>query len=104
LPSATCRDADIPDDIEPQSIQPVGNYAVQISWQDGFSQVAAYELLDALPRLPAEEARQRQQRRAAEAAAAASSSGSGADEPSAAQQILASAQALAGAAAAPAAA
>lgn len=29
----------------------VGNYAVQIQWPDGFSQIAPYELLDSLPRL-----------------------------------------------------
>lgn len=34
-----CSDADIPDDVEPAAWQPVGNYAVQITWQDGFSQV-----------------------------------------------------------------
>lgn len=35
------RDADISDDIEPAAWQPVGNYAVQITWPDGFSQVSA---------------------------------------------------------------
>lgn len=39
--SPTCRDEDIPDDIEPAGWQPVGNYAVQITWPDGFSQVGA---------------------------------------------------------------
>jgi hypothetical protein len=41
-------EAIIPDDIVPQSINPLGNYAVQISWQDGFNQVASFELLDSL--------------------------------------------------------
>ncbi len=30
---------DIPDGITPQSINPLGNYAVQITWEDGFNQV-----------------------------------------------------------------
>lgn len=87
----TLRDGDVPDDIEPAAWQPVGNYAVQITWQDGFSQVAPYELLDSLPRLSWEDARARQAMRAR--LAAAQSGGSGGDGPSAAQQILASAQA-----------
>lgn len=33
------RDSDVLDDIEPASVQPLGNYAVQITWQDGFNQV-----------------------------------------------------------------
>lgn len=32
------RDSDVLDDIEPASVQPLGNYAVQITWQDGFNQ------------------------------------------------------------------
>lgn len=35
----TLRDEDIPEDIEPASINALGNYAVQITWQDGFNQV-----------------------------------------------------------------
>jgi hypothetical protein len=31
--------ADVPEDIEPEEIRPMGNYAVQITWPDGFSQV-----------------------------------------------------------------
>lgn len=68
-------------------MQPVGNYAVQISWADGFSQIAAYDLLDALPRLSADDARVRQGLRARLAAADAGSGGV-----SAAQQILQNAQ------------
>jgi hypothetical protein len=30
----------------------VGNYAVQISWPDGFSQVATFAQIQALSRLP----------------------------------------------------
>lgn len=30
---------DIPEDIEPEEIRPMGNYAVSITWPDGFSQV-----------------------------------------------------------------
>lgn len=33
------RDADVADDVAPASVQPLGNYAVQISWQDGLNQV-----------------------------------------------------------------
>ncbi|KAL4447632.1 hypothetical protein ABPG75_004851 [Micractinium tetrahymenae] len=87
----TLRDGDVPDDIEPAAWQPVGNYAVQITWQDGFSQVAPFELLDALPRLSWEDARARQAMRARLAAAA--NSGGGSEGQSAAQQILAGARA-----------
>lgn len=31
--------SDIPDDIEPEEIRPLGNYAVEITWPDGFNQV-----------------------------------------------------------------
>ena len=31
--------SDVPDDIEPEEIRPMGNYAVSITWPDGFSQV-----------------------------------------------------------------
>lgn len=31
--------ADVPEDIEPEEIRPMGNYAVSITWPDGFSQV-----------------------------------------------------------------
>jgi DUF971 family protein len=35
----TLRDEDVAEDVEPASVQPLGNYAVQITWQDGFNQV-----------------------------------------------------------------
>ncbi len=47
----TLRDADIPDDVRPAGVQPLGNYAVQITWEDGFNQVAPFELLQSLERL-----------------------------------------------------
>lgn len=53
------RDEDVSEDVKPQDVQPLGNYAVQITWQDGFNQVAPFELLRSLPRLSAEEAQQR---------------------------------------------
>ena len=53
------RDEDIAEDVVPQDVQPLGNYAVQISWEDGFNQVAPFELLRGLPRLSAEDAQQR---------------------------------------------
>lgn len=31
--------SDIPEDVEPEEIKPMGNYAVSITWPDGFSQV-----------------------------------------------------------------
>ena len=33
------RSENISDDIQPDTIAPLGNYAVQILWQDGFNQV-----------------------------------------------------------------
>lgn len=57
----------------------MGNYAVQITWPDGFSQIAPYELLDSLPRLDP----------AARAGAAANGGG---EQLTAAQQILSNAQ------------
>ncbi|WVZ69047.1 hypothetical protein U9M48_017898 [Paspalum notatum var. saurae] len=42
---------DIPDDIEPEEIRPMGNYAVSITWPDGFSQIAPYDQLEMLERL-----------------------------------------------------
>lgn len=45
-------DSTIPDDIRPADIQPLGNYAVQITWEDGHNQVAAYDLLETLERMP----------------------------------------------------
>ena len=39
----TLRDEDVPEDVRPASVQPLGNYAVQITWQDGFNQVWAAE-------------------------------------------------------------
>ncbi|KAM7512793.1 hypothetical protein LguiB_011668 [Lonicera macranthoides] len=42
---------DIQDDIEPEEIRPMGNYAVSITWPDGFSQIAPYEQLQTMERL-----------------------------------------------------
>lgn len=36
---------DIPEDIEPEEIRPMGNYAVSILWPDGFSQVLFIPLI-----------------------------------------------------------
>eukprot|EP00884_Botryococcus_braunii_P023441 jgi/Botrbrau1/9781/Bobra.85_1s0025.1 len=47
----TLQDSDIPDDIRPATVQPLGNYAVQILWQDGFNQVAPFDLLERLERV-----------------------------------------------------
>ncbi|KAL6221829.1 hypothetical protein ACLB2K_005222 [Fragaria x ananassa] len=42
---------DVPEDIEPEEIRPMGNYAVSISWPDGFSQIAPYDQLQTMERL-----------------------------------------------------
>ncbi|KAH9608616.1 hypothetical protein KSS87_000734 [Heliosperma pusillum] len=42
---------DIAEDIEPEEIRPMGNYAVQISWPDGFNQIAPYDQLQTMERL-----------------------------------------------------
>uniref|UniRef100_A0A0E0JNC4 Gamma-butyrobetaine hydroxylase-like N-terminal domain-containing protein n=1 Tax=Oryza punctata TaxID=4537 RepID=A0A0E0JNC4_ORYPU len=42
---------DIPEDIEPEEIRPMGNYAVSITWPDGFSQIAPYDQLEMIERL-----------------------------------------------------
>eukprot|EP00887_Chlorella_sp_A99_P003029 scaffold9.g3029.t1 len=78
------KDEDIPEGVTPGSVAPLGNYAVQIQWEDGFSQVAPFELLAQLPRLDPDDL---PDRRAAVAAARAAAGGGG----SAAQQILAAA-------------
>ncbi|KAI5441815.1 hypothetical protein KIW84_011032, partial [Lathyrus oleraceus] len=43
--------SDVVEDIEPEEIKPMGNYAVSITWPDGFSQIAPYEQLQTLERL-----------------------------------------------------
>ncbi|XP_054780236.1 fe-S cluster assembly factor HCF101, chloroplastic isoform X2 [Prosopis cineraria] len=43
--------ADVPEDIEPGEIRPMGNYAVSITWLDGFSQIAPYDQLQTIERL-----------------------------------------------------
>ncbi|CAH9143784.1 unnamed protein product [Cuscuta epithymum] len=42
---------DIPEDIEPEEIRPMGNYAVSITWPDGFCQIAPYDQLQTMERL-----------------------------------------------------
>jgi len=94
--------------VRPASVSPCGNYAVQILWDDGFNQVAPFELLATLDRLTPEQVQQRAAAVVATAEAvpagpppaappiapAESSNGSG-DAPEAtseAQRILAAAQ------------
>lgn len=36
---------DISEDIEPEEIRPMGNYAVQITWPDGFNQVSLHQFI-----------------------------------------------------------
>ncbi|KAG4126592.1 hypothetical protein ERO13_D10G166101v2 [Gossypium hirsutum] len=42
---------DIPEDIEPEEIRPMGNHAMSIRWPDGFSQIAPYDQLQMIERL-----------------------------------------------------
>ncbi|KAJ0031502.1 hypothetical protein Pint_13128 [Pistacia integerrima] len=42
---------DVSEDIEPEEIRPMGNYAVSITWPDGFSQIAPYDQLQTIERL-----------------------------------------------------
>lgn len=42
---------DVLEDIEPEDIRPMGNYAVSITWPDGFSQIAPYDQLQTMERL-----------------------------------------------------
>lgn len=55
----TLRPEDIADDVRPAEVSPLGNYAVQITWEDGFNQVAPFELLAGLERLGSEAAQAR---------------------------------------------
>ncbi|KAH7436873.1 hypothetical protein KP509_05G039700 [Ceratopteris richardii] len=45
------RSSDIPENIEPESVRPMGNYAVSITWPDGFNQVAPFDQLQTIERL-----------------------------------------------------
>ncbi|RZC71659.1 hypothetical protein C5167_034864 [Papaver somniferum] len=47
----TLQYTDVLEDIEPEDIRPMGNYAVSITWPDGFSQIAPYDQLQTLERL-----------------------------------------------------
>lgn len=44
-------DAAVPEGVRPETISPLGNYAVQITWEDGFNQVASFDLLAGLERM-----------------------------------------------------
>lgn len=39
---------EVPEDVRALGVVPLGNYAVQVTWQDGFSQVAPFDLLASL--------------------------------------------------------
>ena len=41
------QDSDIADAVRPAAMRPLGNYAMQIDWEDGFNQVWS-----SMPRLP----------------------------------------------------
>lgn len=55
------KSENVSNDIKPDTIAPLGNYAVQILWQDGFNQVAPFDLLDSLERLTVDEIKPMQQ-------------------------------------------
>ncbi len=40
------RDEDVPEDVQPQSIEPMGNYAVAVQWSDEHSSIYPYDRLD----------------------------------------------------------
>ena len=44
-------DLDTSPSYELETVQPLGNYAVQLTWKDQFNQVATFELLASLPRV-----------------------------------------------------
>lgn len=48
VPAGARQEVNVPENIQPQSINLLGNYAVQITWEDGFNQVASFELLQGL--------------------------------------------------------
>lgn len=45
------KSSDVPENIEPELVRPMGNYAVSISWPDGFNQVAPFDQLQSIERL-----------------------------------------------------
>ena len=44
----TLRDEEVPADIVPEQIAPMGNYAVTVAWSDGHSSIYPYDKLEAL--------------------------------------------------------
>jgi hypothetical protein len=55
----TLRNEDVAEGVLPAEVSPLGNYAIQITWQDGFNQVAPFVLLAGLERLSVAECQQR---------------------------------------------
>lgn len=43
--------SDVREDIAPEEIRPMGNYAVSIVWPGGFNQIAPYDQLQMIERL-----------------------------------------------------
>ncbi|GMH32418.1 hypothetical protein BSKO_00252 [Bryopsis sp. KO-2023] len=74
---------EVADDIVPEAVNPLGNYAVQILWEDNFNQVASFDLLESLPRLDATERKEQLKSLGKEG---------GSEEVTAAQKIMAAAQ------------
>ncbi|KAK9842847.1 hypothetical protein WJX74_003321 [Apatococcus lobatus] len=54
------QDSDIADSVRPAAMRPLGNYAMQIDWEDGFNQVAPFEQLEGLPHLSSQDLSSRQ--------------------------------------------
>jgi len=86
------KDESIPDGIAPATISPVGNYAAQIGWEDGFNQVAPYELLAELPKLDVDELEARRPSVTSENNGGGAAMGEDEEGLSPAQRILAAAQ------------
>ena len=51
MPGEAHVSAGVPDDVVPEAIATVGNYALQISWPNGINQVAPLDVLAKLPRV-----------------------------------------------------
>jgi Mrp family chromosome partitioning ATPase/DUF971 family protein len=52
----TLRDADVPADIVPETIAPLGNYAVSVAWSDGHDSIYPFDMLRELTSGPAAQA------------------------------------------------
>ena len=44
----TLKDEDVSDDIQPETIRSMGNYAVNVEWSDGHTSIYPYAMLEQL--------------------------------------------------------